>query len=41
MIDPKADDSWELKDPHNGEVREVVSARALWQQISRDENAHR
>ena len=33
MIDPKADDSWELKDPHNGDVREVVSARALWQQI--------
>ena len=33
MIDPHADDSWELKDPHNGEVREVVSARDLWQKI--------
>lgn len=33
MIDPTADDSWELKDPHNGEVREVVSARDLWQRI--------
>ena len=33
MLDPKADDSWELKDPHNGEVREVVSARDLWQRI--------
>jgi ribonucleoside-diphosphate reductase alpha chain len=33
MIDPQADDSWELKDPHNGEVREVVSARDLWQKI--------
>ena len=33
MLDPEADDSWELKDPHSGEVREVVSARALWQQI--------
>jgi len=33
MIDPAEDDSWELKDPHNGEVREVVSARHLWQQI--------
>ena len=33
MIDPHADDSWELKDPHNGEVREVISARELWQQI--------
>ena len=33
MIDPEADDSWELKDPHNGEVREVVSARNLWQRI--------
>jgi len=33
MKDPDADDSWELKDPHNGEVREVVSAKLLWQQI--------
>lgn len=33
MLDPEADDSWELRDPHSGEVREVVSARHLWQQI--------
>lgn len=33
MLDPSADDSWELKDPHSGEVREVVSARELWQRI--------
>jgi len=33
MIDPKSDDSWELKDPHDGMVREVVSARELWQRI--------
>jgi ribonucleoside-diphosphate reductase alpha chain len=33
MKDPNADDSWELKDPHNGEVREVVSAKELWQKI--------
>ena len=33
MIDHEADDSWELKDPHSGEIREVVSAKALWQQI--------
>ena len=33
MLDPSADDSWELKDPHNGDVREVVSARELWQRI--------
>ena len=33
MIDPKADDTWELKDPHNGEVRETISARELWQRI--------
>ncbi len=33
MLDPSTDDSWELKDPHNGEVREVVSARELWQRI--------
>ena len=33
MIDPTADDTWELKDPHNGEVRETISARELWQRI--------
>jgi ribonucleoside-diphosphate reductase alpha chain len=33
MLDPEADDSWELKDPHTQEVREVVSARELWQRI--------
>lgn len=33
MIDPTASDEWELKDPHSGEVREVVSAKHLWQSI--------
>jgi len=33
MLDPDADDTWELKDPHSGEVREKVSARDLWQRI--------
>jgi ribonucleoside-diphosphate reductase alpha chain len=33
MLDHDADDSWELKDPHSGEVREVVSARELWQKV--------
>jgi len=33
MKDPNANDDWELKDPHNSEVREVVSAKLLWQQI--------
>jgi ribonucleoside-diphosphate reductase alpha chain len=33
MIDPTADDTWELKDPHNGEVREKISAKDLWQRI--------
>lgn len=33
MIDHDADDSWELKDPHSGEVREAVSAKELWQRI--------
>lgn len=33
MVDKDADDSWELKDPHSGEIREVVSAKDLWQQI--------
>jgi ribonucleoside-diphosphate reductase alpha chain len=30
MVDSTADDSWELVQPHNGEVKEVVSAKALW-----------
>lgn len=33
MEDAHANDDWELVDPHNGEVREVVSARELWQKI--------
>ncbi len=33
MLDPSTDDSWELKDPHDNNVREVVSARDLWQRI--------
>ena len=33
MLDTDANDDWELKDPHSGEIREVVSAKHLWQQI--------
>ena len=33
MLDADADDSWALIDPHSHEVRETVSAKALWQQI--------
>ncbi len=33
MKDPNADDSWQLRDPHNGIVRETVSAREMWQKI--------
>ena len=33
MVDSNASDNWELKDPHTGEVREVVSAKMLWQMI--------
>jgi len=33
MLDPNADDSWNLIDPHDGEVRDTVSARELWQRI--------
>ena len=33
MLDPHADDSWDLKDPHSGEVRETISAKDLWQRI--------
>jgi len=33
MLDPEADDSWNLTDPHSGIVRETVSAKHLWQMI--------
>ena len=33
MTDPEYDDSWELKDPHTREPREIVSARDIWQRI--------
>jgi len=33
MVDPFADDSWELRDPHSNVLRETVSAKELWQKI--------
>lgn len=30
MLDPEADDAWELKDPASGKVHETVSAKDLW-----------
>ena len=33
MLDPNFDDSWKLVDPASNEVRETVSAKALWQKI--------
>ena len=33
MLDPDADDSWDLIDPASKEIRETVSAKHLWQQI--------
>ncbi len=33
MIDSNSDDTWELKDPNSGEVRETISAKYLWQKI--------
>ena len=33
MKDKDADDTWELKDPHSGEIRDRVSAKDLWQRI--------
>jgi ribonucleoside-diphosphate reductase alpha chain len=33
MLDPNADDTWEFKDPHSGDVRDTISARELWQSI--------
>jgi ribonucleoside-diphosphate reductase alpha chain len=33
MLDKDADDTWELKDPNTGEVKDKISARDLWQRI--------
>lgn len=33
MVDPTADDSWELIQPHSGKVVEVVSAKYLWMKL--------
>jgi len=33
MQDSDADDGWNLTDPHNGEIRETISAKELWQKI--------
>lgn len=33
MLDKDADDTWELKDPNTGEVRDTISAKELWQRI--------
>ena len=33
MLDPTADDTWQLKDPHDGSVKDTISARELWQRI--------
>jgi ribonucleoside-diphosphate reductase alpha chain len=33
MLDPHANDTWELKDPASGVVRDTIPARELWQKI--------
>jgi len=33
MIDPDANDDWNLVDPHSKTIRETVSAKTLWQMI--------
>lgn len=33
MLNPNADDSWDLVSPNNGKVFETVSAKSLWQKI--------
>jgi len=33
MLDPQVDDSFKLKDPHDQQVREIVSAKELWMKI--------
>lgn len=33
MLNANVDDTWELKDPASGEVRDTIPARELWQRI--------
>jgi len=33
MVDPDADDGWNLTDPHSGLIKDTVSAKDLWQKI--------
>lgn len=33
MYDKDANDEWELKDPHSSKVKEIVSAKDLWQRL--------
>ena len=33
MVDKNFDDTWELTDPHSGEVKDTISAKKLWQKI--------
>ena len=33
MLDKNANDDWQLIDPNSGEVREVVSAKMLWEKL--------
>jgi ribonucleoside-diphosphate reductase alpha chain len=33
MLDPNFDDSWNLIDPNDGQIRDTVPARELWQRI--------
>ena len=33
MLDKDADDTWHLRDPHSGEIKDSIPARELWQRI--------
>jgi ribonucleoside-diphosphate reductase alpha chain len=33
MLNPDANDDWPLIDPHDGTVREIVSAKEIWQRV--------
>ncbi len=33
MVDPDANDDWQLVDPHSHEVKDIVSAKFIWQKI--------
>ena len=38
MVDKNFDDTWELKDPHSGEIKDTISAQEVMAKDIRNKN---